>query len=264
MKPKSIGYELDRGVAILTLDRPDRLNALTFDIYAELRDYFAGLSTDSETRAVVLTGAGRGFCSGGDVEDIIGKRLDQDERSVLEFARMTGAVVRNMKNSGKPIIAGVNGTAAGAGAVLALASDLRVVADTAKFSFLFPKVGLCGADLGTAYLLPKVVGLGRASEILLFGDSVPADRAYEIGLANTVVPVAQVLETSCSWARRLAEGPYFAHSITKEMLTREADMGLAEAIEAEAQAQTLLMCSQDFKEANLAFREKREAKWTGR
>jgi enoyl-CoA hydratase/carnithine racemase len=257
-------YELTDGVAVLTLNRPDRMNALTFEVYAALRDYFRDLRTDTETRAVVLTGKGRGFCSGGDVEDIIGKLLDRPTPDVLEFARMTGAVIRHMRNCRKPIIAAVNGTAAGAGAVLALASDLRILSDRAKLAFLFPKVGLCGADMGAAYLLPRIVGHGRASEILLFGDPVLAKDALEMGLANRVVPGEECLPLAMEWARRFASGPYGAHSMTKEMLTREADMGLAEAIEAEAQAQTILMCAQDFKEGYYAFTEKRDPKWSGR
>jgi enoyl-CoA hydratase/carnithine racemase len=255
---------MDDGVATVTLNRPDRLNALTFEIYAQLRDSFAALADDSATRAVIITGEGRGFCSGGDVDDIIGKLVDRDERAVLEFARMTGAVVRNIRNCRTPVIAAINGTAAGAGAVIALAADLRVMAQKSKFAFLFPKVGLCGADMGAAYLLPKVVGLGRASEILLFGDPVMSEDALTMGLVNKVVPTEQVVPTSVQWARRLADGPFGAHAMTKEMLTREADMGLAEAIEAEAQAQTLLMCSADFREFYRAFTEKRDPKWTGR
>jgi enoyl-CoA hydratase/carnithine racemase len=263
IQPKSFRYvEKDR-IATVTLTRPDTLNSLTFEVYAELRDLFAGLRTRDEVQAVVITGEGKGFCSGGNVHDIIGKLVEMDRKGVLEFARMTGAVVENIRRCGKPCIAAINGTAAGAGAVIAIACDLRVMADSAKIAFLFPRVGLCGADMGAAYLLPRIVGLGRASEILLFGEPVLAPRALEIGLVNKVVPAADVVKAATEWASTLANGPALAHSFTKEMLLREGDMGFSDAIEAEAQAQTLLMSANDFKEAYQAFVKKREPVFKG-
>lgn len=263
IQPKSFRYvEKDR-VATVTLTRPDTLNSLTFEVYAELRDLFADLRTRDEVNSVVITGEGKGFCSGGNVHDIIGKLVEMDRKGVLEFARMTGAVVENIRRCGKPCIAAINGTAAGAGAVIAIACDLRVMADSAKIAFLFPRVGLCGADMGAAYLLPRIVGLGRASEILLFGEPVLAARALEIGLVNKVVPAADVMKTASEWAATLASGPTLAHSFTKEMLLREGDMGFSDAIEAEAQAQTLLMSANDFKEAYQAFIKKREPVFKG-
>jgi enoyl-CoA hydratase/carnithine racemase len=264
LAPKSFRYVESAGVATVTFSRPDTLNSLTFEVYAELRDLFSALRTHDTVKAVVITGEGRGFCSGGNVHDIIGKLVDMDEKRVLEFARMTGAVIENIRRCGRPVIAAINGTAAGAGAVIAIACDLRVMSSEGKIAFLFPRVGLSGADMGAAYLLPRIVGLGRASEILLCGESIPAPRALEIGLVNSVVPPPNVVATATDWAARLAKGPTFAHSITKEMLLREADLGFSEAIEAEAQAQTILMCASDFKEAYKSFVEKREPVFGGR
>src|SRR5687768_12222864 len=204
MKPKSFRYEENARVATVTFTRPDTLNSLTFEVYAELRDLFVELRTNDAVKSVVITGEGKGFCSGGNVHDIIGKLVEMDRKGVLEFARMTGAVVENIRRCGKPCIAAINGTAAGAGAVIAIACDLRVMADSAKIAFLFPRVGLCGADMGAAYLLPRIVGLGRASEILLFGEPVLAARALEIGLVNKVVPAADVVKASTEWAAALA------------------------------------------------------------
>lgn len=253
------------GVATLTFTRPDSLNSLTFEVYAELRDLFAALRTRplQDVKSVVITGEGKGFCSGGNLHEIIGKLVEMDPARVLEFARMTGAVIENIRRCGRPVIAALNGTTAGAGAVIAIGCDLRVMAEGAKISFLFPKVGLCGADMGAAWLLPRIVGLGRASEILLFGEPVTSARALEIGLVNKVVPVSDVVPAATEWARTLAKGPFAAHAMTKEMLLREADMGFSDAIEAEAQAQTLLMSAHDFREAYAAFSAKREPNFRG-
>ena len=261
--PRSFRYVEDAGVAAVTFTRPDTLNSLTFEVYAELRDLFAALRTRDAVKAVTITGEGKGFCSGGNVHEIIGKLVEMDRKGVLEFARMTGAVVENIRRCGKPVIAALNGTAAGAGAVIAIASDLRVMAEGAKIAFLFPRVGLSGADMGAAYLLPRIVGLGRASEILLFGDPVPAARALEIGLVNAVVPPGEVAGKATEWAKRLAGGPTLAHSFTKEMLLREGDLAFSDAVEAEAQAQTLLMCANDFRTAYEAFVGKREPSFKG-
>jgi enoyl-CoA hydratase/carnithine racemase len=257
--------EVDDGIATVTLDRPERLNALTLDAYADLRDLLTEVEHREDVDVLVITGAGKGFCSGGDVDDIIGELLERgDNRRVLEFTRMTGAVVQRMRELPKPIIAAVNGTAAGAGAVIALAADLRVVARSASFHFLFTKVGLAGADMGCAYLLPRVVGLGRAAELLLFGDAVGAEEAERIGLANRIVDDGELAEAAAAWARRLADGPTFAHGATKSLLTREQDMALGPAIELEAWTQALLMRSGDHREFYDAFREQRDPDWTGR
>ncbi|MCL6552467.1 MAG: enoyl-CoA hydratase/isomerase family protein, partial [Firmicutes bacterium] len=199
-------YEVADGVATITLDRPQVLNALTFTVYAQLRDLLEALRYDEAVRAVILTGAGAGFCSGGDVHEIIGELFRRDVRGHLEFTRMTGAVVRAMRTLDRPIIAAINGMAAGAGAVLALASDLRLASERARFAFLFTRVGLTGADMGAAYLLPRLVGTGRAAELLLFGDTIDSATAERYGLVNRVVPHDDLLPTAREWARRLADG----------------------------------------------------------
>lgn len=258
-------FEIDAdGVAVLTLDRPDTLNALTFAIYGQLEKLFVDLESDARVKCVVLTGAGRGFCSGGNVEEIIKPLLARDLAQTLQFTRMTGAVVRHMRRLSKPILAAVNGVAAGAGTVLALASDLRILSDKASFAFLFSKVGLTGADMGAAHLLPKVVGMGRASELLLFGDKIDAQECYRIGLANKVVPADKLMEEALAWARRLATGPTLAHALTKRLLLHEAHMDLDSAIEQEAQAQALLLRAHDHAEFYRAWSEKREPRFEGR
>ncbi|MDO8349416.1 MAG: enoyl-CoA hydratase family protein [Planctomycetota bacterium] len=252
------------GVAVLTFDRPDTLNSLTFAVYGQLERLFRELDDDESVKVVVLTGHGRGFCSGGSVEEIIGPLLESELDDVLAFTRMTGAVVRNMLRLGKPIVAAVNGVAAGAGAVLALASDFRVVADTAKFAFLFTRVGLTGADMGAAWLLPKIVGTGRAMEILMLGDKITADEALRIGLANRVVRADDVLAEALALARRLAAGPGLALAMTKKMVWNEWPMDLESAIEQEAQAQALLLRAHDHREFYNAWMEKREPRFLGR
>ncbi|MDQ7859518.1 MAG: enoyl-CoA hydratase family protein [Armatimonadota bacterium] len=257
-------YEVHDGVATVTLNRPDVLNALTFEVYAQLRDLFDGLRTDDRVRVVVLTGAGRGFCSGGDVHQIIGELLRRDMRAHLEFTRMTGAVVRNMRLLEKPIVAAVNGMAAGAGAVLALAADLRLASDRARFAFLFTRVGLAGADMGAAYLLPRAVGMGRATELLMLGDTIDAATAERYGLVNRVVPHDELAGTAAEWARRLAAGPALALGLTKRMLVAEESMDLVTALEAEAQAQALLLMGEDHRLFYEAFRREAQPKFTGR
>ena len=252
------------GVAVLTLDRPETLNSLTFKIYGQLERLFRELDEDESVKVVVLTGHGRGVCSGGSVEDIIGPLLESELDGTLAFTRMTGAVVRNMLKLQKPIVAAINGVAAGAGAVLALASDLRVMSEQAKFAFLFTKVGLTGADMGAAWLLPKVIGTGRAMELLLLGDKVPADECHRIGLANRVVPADQVLTEAMVIARRLAHGPGLAQAMTKKMVWNEWPMDLDAAIEQEAQAQALLLRAHDHREFYNAWMEKREPRFLGR
>jgi enoyl-CoA hydratase/carnithine racemase len=251
-------------VATVTLNRPDKLNALTFEAYAELRDLLAELPRRGDARVLVITGEGRGFCSGGDVEEIIGELQKRETKELLEFTRMTGAVVKALRECPLPVIAAVNGVAAGAGAVIALACDFRVLAQSATFAFLFTRVGLGGADMGSAYLLPRLVGLGRATELLILGDKLSADRAYEIGLATEVVPDNELNEHTRTLANRLATGPAFAYSTTKVLLTRELDMDLGAAIELEAITQALMMESEDFAEFYKAWSEGRSPAWGGR
>ncbi|MEM7202972.1 MAG: enoyl-CoA hydratase family protein [Planctomycetota bacterium] len=254
----------DDGVAVITLDRPETLNSLTFAIYGQLERLFVDLETEPRVKAVVLTGSGRGFCSGGNVDDIIAKLFECDLADTLAFTRMTGAVVRNMRRLSKPIVGAINGTTAGAGTVLALACDLRVLAARATFAFLFTKVGLTGADMGAAHLLPRVVGAGRAAELLMLGDKIDAAECLRIGLANRVVPDDQLGDEALALARRLAAGPGLALAMTKKMLVNEASMDLESAIEQEAQAQALLLRASDHREFYDAWQEKRQPRFRGR
>ena len=252
------------GVARLTLDRPDRLNALTFEVYADLHDLVAELPHRGDARVLVITGRGRGFCSGGDVEQIIGELQSMEARELLEFTRMTGSVVQGMRECPLPIVAAVNGVAAGAGSVIALAADLRLLARSASFAFLFTRVGLAGADMGSAYLLPRMVGLGPATELLMLGDRVDAESAERLGLATAVVADDRLADEAAALARQLADGPAFAYAATKSLISRELDMDLTGAIEFEAMTQALLMQSRDHAEFLAAFRDKRDPEWTGR
>ncbi len=257
-------FSIEDSIATITLNRPEVLNALTLETYAQLRDLFDSLRGDDGVKVVIITGTGRAFCSGGDVHKIIGVVLDRDMRGHLEFCRMTGHLVRNMRMLDKPIIAAVNGMAAGAGAVIALASDLRIVSKEAKFAFLFTRVGLTGADMGAAFLLPRVIGQGRAMELLMLGDDVDAATAERFGLANRVVPAEQVLPTARQWAERLAAGPTLSLGLTKTMVNNEWNMDLLSALEAEAQAQALMMMGADHRAFYEAFKEKQKPKFTGR
>jgi enoyl-CoA hydratase/carnithine racemase len=257
-------FDVSDGVGTVTFSRPEKLNALTFEVYADLRDMLAELQHRDDVRVLVITGTGRGFCSGGDVHEIIGELLKAEARQLLEFTRMTGAVVQRMRELPKPVIAAVNGVAAGAGAVIALAADLRLLAESATFAFLFTRVGLAGADMGSAYLLPRVVGLGRASELLLLGDRIDAARALDIGLATRVVPDDVFRANVAELATELAIGPSLAYGSTKALLTREQDMDLGSAIELEAQTQALLMTTEDHAEFYRAFTEGRKPEWKGR
>jgi enoyl-CoA hydratase/carnithine racemase len=261
---KHFDFAVADGVARVTLNRPDKLNALTFEAYADLRDLLAELPHRGDVRVLVLTGEGRAFCSGGDVEEIIGELQELETVELLEFTRMTGAVVKALRECPLPVIAAVNGIAAGAGSVIALASDFRLLAESASFAFLFTRVGLAGADMGSAYLLPRVVGFGRATELLTLGDRVSSQRAYEIGLATEVVPDELLGERADTLARRLADGPAFAYSTTKALLTRELDMDLGAAIELEAITQALMMQSSDHGEFFRAWSESRRPEWQGR
>jgi enoyl-CoA hydratase/carnithine racemase len=256
-------FSVEAGVARITLNRPDKLNPLTFESYADLRDLFAQLPHRGDTRAVMITGAGRAFSSGGDVEEIIGELQKFKPAQLLEFTRMTGQMIRGIRDCPIPVVAAINGVAAGAGSVLALASDFRILSEKASFAFLFTRVGLSGADMGAAYLLPRIVGLGRATELLMLGDKVTAEQALAIGLANEVVAPDQLLERAGALAQRLADGPALAYATTKTLLSRELDMDLASAVEFEAANQALLMLSDDHREFYSAWTEKRPPSWKG-
>jgi len=263
LEPKSFLFDVREGVARVTLNRPERLNALTFEVYRELTETFAALQDEEAARVVVVTGAGRAFCSGGDVRDIIGQLQGSDARGLLEFTRQTCALVRSMRALRKPVIASLNGTTAGAGACIALAADLRIATPEARIAFLFVKVGLSGADMGAAHLLPRLVGLGRATELLYTGDFITAEEAHRIGLYNRVVAAEDLEAETRSLAERLARGPAFALGVTKEMLNREMDVSLDTALEWEAQAQAVCMQHPDYAEAYAAFTEKREPRFKG-
>lgn len=251
------------GVVTVTLARPDKLNALTFEAYADLRDLLAELSRTRRARALVLGGEGRGFCSGGDVDEIIGATLGMDTAALLDFNRMTGQVVRAIREVPCPVIAAVHGVAAGAGAVLALAADFRIADPTARFSFLFTKVGLSGGDMGAAYLLPRVVGLGHATRILMLGEPVRAPEAERIGLLSQLTEDGDAHTEAAALARRLADGPALAHAQTKALLTAELDLPLSAAVELDATTQALLMNSADYAEFHAAFTAKRSPHWRG-
>jgi enoyl-CoA hydratase/carnithine racemase len=251
-------------VVTVTFDRPEKLNALTFDTYADLRDFFAEIPRRDDTAVVILRGNGRAFCSGGDVDDIIGPTLAMGPDELLDFTRMTGEVVRAVRESPALVIAAIQGVAAGAGSVLALAADFRVMGRSAHFAFLFTRVGLAGADMGAAYLLPRMVGLPRATELLVLGDSLPAERAFEWGLVNRLVDDPAVDAIARELADRLATGPRFAYAQTKALLSRELDMSMSGAVELEAMTQALLMNSADYREFHAAFTQKRDPRWTGR
>src|ERR1700736_4798634 len=257
-------FAVKDGVATLTFDRPQRLNALTFQVYADLRDLLTELPQRDDVRVLVITGTGRGFSSGGDVNEIIGELQKMDARDLLAFTRMTGTVTQRMRDCPLPIVASVNGVAAGAGAVIALAADLRILAASATFAFLFTRVGLSGADMGAAYLLPRLIGLGRASELLLLGEQVTAQRALAIGLANAVVEDNELAEQTSGLARRLAKGPALAYAATKMLVAKELEMSLGAALELDSMTQALLMKSADHAEFYAAFREGRQPNWTGR
>jgi enoyl-CoA hydratase/carnithine racemase len=261
--PKSFLYSHspESGVATITLNRPERLNALTFEVYGELGRTFRVLDTEPGVRAVVITGAGRGFCSGGDVEDIIGQLFGRDQQGLLEFTRLTGELVVAMRRCRRPVVAALNGTVAGAGAVIATAADVRIAADTAKIAYLFSKVGLSGADMGMCWLLPRMIGFGRATELLMTGDFISAEEAQRIGLYNRVVPADRVQAEALAFAEKLARGPGYGLSVTKALLNREASMDVWGAIDLEAEAQAACMMHPDFREAYEAFRDKRAAKF---
>ena len=261
LKPRSFLYEVDGAVATITLNRPERLNALTFEVYTELRDAFRALDTEPGCRAIVITGAGRAFCSGGDVEDIIGALLGRDLKALHEFTRLTCDLILAMRRCRRPIVGALNGTVAGAGAVIAAACDMCIASESAKIAFLFTKVGLSGADMRAAWLLPRIVGYGLASEMLLRGEFMDAKRAYDIGLYNRVVAQGQVLTDARAMAEQLARGPSMALGVTKQALEAEATLDLEAALAYEAEVQARLMQGPNFREAHEAFRAKREARF---
>jgi enoyl-CoA hydratase/carnithine racemase len=257
--PTHVRYDLDTttGVATVRLDRPDKLNALTFEIYDELREVFLALDREPGVRVVLLTGTGRAFCSGGDVEDIIGPLFERDFQGLLDFTRRTGALILAMLRCRRPIVGALNGLVAGAGAVIATACDVRIAATSAKIAFLFTKVGLSGADMGATWLLPRLVGAGRAAELLLTGDFVDAPEALRIGLYNRVVGDEELMATARSFAERLARGPSFGMEVTKMALLREATMDVEAALASEVEIQAACMLDPNFREAYEAFVAKR-------
>ncbi|MCH7682335.1 MAG: enoyl-CoA hydratase family protein [Gemmatimonadetes bacterium] len=263
LAPKSFLYEHDTksSVATITLNRPERLNALTFEVYGELLDAFRALDTEPGVRAIVITGEGRAFCTGGDVNDIIGPLFERDHNGLLEFTRMTCDLILAIRECRRPVIAALNGTTAGAGAVIASACDVRIASESAKIAFLFTKVGLCGADMGIAWLLPRIIGFGRATELLMTGEFTDAETALRIGLYNRVVPVDEVLDEARKLAEKLARGPSYALGVTKQSLNQEASLDLASALQAEAEAQAVCMENPNFREAYEAFTAKREAEF---
>ncbi|GEB56222.1 enoyl-CoA hydratase family protein [Streptomyces gardneri] len=261
---RHLRLDLDEGVATVTLARPAKLNALTFGAYADLRDLLAELSRERAVRALVLGGEGRGFCSGGDVDEIIGATLSLDTARLLDFNRMTGQVVRALRECPFPVVAALHGVAAGAGAVLALAADFRIADPTTRFAFLFTRVGLSGGDMGAAYLLPRVVGLGHATRLLMLGEPVLAAEAERIGLLSELTEEGAADTRAAALARRLADGPALALAQTKALLSAELDMPLAASIEMDAATQALLMHGEDYAEFHAAFTEKRPPKWQGR
>ena len=259
IESKSFLYELDAaGVATITLNRPDRLNALTFEIYRELAATFRALDAEPGVRAIIITGKGRAFCSGGDVEDIIGKLLGRSIEELLAFTRTTCELILSIRECRRPVIAALNGTVAGAGAVIAAASDFRVAATNAKIAFLFTKVGLTGADMGAGWLLPRLVGDGHARRLLMLGDFITAAEAQAIGLYTSVHEPEQAAIEARALALRLAKGPSFALGVTKQALNREASLDLRTALDNEAELQAICMQSPNFAEAHRAFGEKRE------
>lgn len=261
MTPKGFLYEENDGVGVLTLNRADRLNALTFEIYAELASFIRGLEGRESCRVLVITGQGRAFCSGGDVEDIIGELFQRDMKGLLEFTRLTVDAVRAIRNLHKPVIGALNGTTCGAGAAIALACDYRIASESARIAFLFTKVGLSGADMGACFLLPRVVGLTRATELLMEGEFISAEEAWRIGLYNEVLPAGELMPRAMAKAEKLGKGPAFGLGVTKELLNRALSFDLETALEAEAQAQAICMQHPDFRESYDAWVEKRPARF---
>ena len=259
--PSHFLWRTEGKVGVITLDRPERKNPLTFESYAELRDFFKDLRKESTIRAIVITGAGGNFCSGGDVHEIIGPLTKMKLPQLLEFTRMTGDLVKAMRHCPQPIIAAVEGVCAGAGAIIAMAADLRYAAPSAKVAFLFVRVGLAGCDMGACAILPRIVGQGRASELLYTGRSMAADEGLAWGFFNRIA--VPVLPEAIQVAKELAAGPALAHAVTKKMLHLEWDVSVDQAIDMEAQAQAELMLTQDFQRAYQAFAAKRKPAFEG-
>jgi enoyl-CoA hydratase/carnithine racemase len=246
-------FGVDKRVATITLNRPERKNPLTFDSYAELRDLFHEASQDEQVKVFVITGAGGNFSSGGDVHDIIGPLIERDMPGLLQFTRMTGDLVKAMRRAPQPIIAAIDGVCAGAGAIIAMASDLRVGTARAKVAFLFTRVGLAGCDMGACAILPRIIGQGRAAELLYLGRTMPGEEAKSSGFFNLLVEPERLLEKAQDLARELADGPTFAHAMTKRMLEMEWAMSVESAVEAEAIAQAVCMKTEDFGRAYRTF-----------
>ena len=263
MNPRSFHYTEDGAIATLRLDRPAALNALTFEVYRELIETFRALRGRPSVRVAVITGTGKAFCTGGDVKAIIGDLLTRDREARLEFTTMTCDLIRAMRALPQPIVASLNGTVAGAGAAIALAADFRVAAEAARIAFLFVKVGLAGADMGTAFLLPRVVGLGRATELLMTGEFIDAAEAHRIGLYQRVVPADRLAAETAALADRLARGPAEALAETKRALDSEMHMDLEAALHQEAAIQARLMERPDFKEGYTSFIERRPSRFHG-
>jgi enoyl-CoA hydratase/carnithine racemase len=267
LSPQRFGWAIDGKVATVTLNRPERKNPLTFEAYAELRDVFQALRSIQAVKAVVITGAGGNFCSGGDVHEIIGPLVRMqdtgDMQGLLDFTRMTGDLVKAMRHCPQPIVAAVDGVCAGAGAILAMASDLRLATPGAKTAFLFVRVGLAGADMGACNILPRLIGAGRAAELLYTGRTMTAEEGERWGFFNRLVPPDRLLAEAQGLARELAEGPTFAHAMTKACLHQEWSMDIDTAIEAEAQAQAICMQTRDYARAYHAFVAKRRPVFEG-
>ncbi len=262
-KPEHFLWSLDDGIALVTLNRPERKNPLTFESYAELRDTFRGLVGDRNVRAVVISGAGENFCSGGDVHEIIGPLTGMDMGGLLDFTRMTGDLVKAIRHCPQPVITAIDGVCVGAGAAIAMASDLRLGTSRAKTAFLFTRVGLAGCDMGACAILPRIIGQGRAAELLFTGRSMSGEEAHEWGFFNRLCAPEDLLAEAKEMAGTLAKGPNFAHAMTKNQLDLEWDMGVDAAIEAEAQAQAICMQTQDFKRAYEAFVRKEKPVFEG-
>jgi len=261
--PKHFKCRIVDAIAVLSLDRPERKNPLTFESYAELRDWFRALVYADDVKAVVFGSNGGNFCSGGDVHDVIGPLLQKDMKGLLAFTRMTGDLVKAMIGCGKPVVAAVDGVCVGAGAIIAMASDLRLATPEAKTAFLFTRVGLAGCDMGACAILPRIIGQGRAAELLYTGRSMGAAEGERWGFFNRIVAAEELEAEAIALARRLAEGPGFAHMMTKTMLAQEWSMGIEQALEAEAQAQAICMQTEDFRRAYEAFVAKQKPKFEG-
>lgn len=263
LQPRHVGWEVQGKVGVVTLNRPERKNPLTFESYAELRDLFRTLAQADDVRAIVMHGAGENFCSGGDVHEIIGPLTKMSMPDLLTFTRMTGDLVKAMRACPQPIVSAIDGVCAGAGAIIAMASDLRIGTARSKVAFLFSRVGLAGCDMGACSILPRIIGQGRASELLFTGRSMSGDEALAWGFYNRIARADDLAPQAIGWAAEIAAGPTFGHAMTKRMLHQEWAMGVDEAIESEAQAQAICMMTQDFHRAYEAFAAKTKPVFEG-